>query len=156
VGAVEAASPAGRARIRHGVEIVSIDGISLAGVPLTVADALLNGTAGTVAVIEIRSSGRTYTVSLPRATEFDAPRRPLAGAVLEKLDGGTFQVLRVSDGSAPDRAGLVPRDEIVTLNGISAESLTPEEAWEQMREPTVAVSILRRGRAKPELLTITN
>jgi len=96
------------------------------------------------------------TVTLRRANEFEAHHRPLAGAILQKTDGGTFRVLRVAEGSASERAGLVTHDEVIAVNGISAQDLTPEEVWQQILAPKITLKVLRRGQPKPESVTLTD
>jgi predicted aspartyl protease len=153
VAALAPESPAALAGVERGVEVVAVDGQQLEGLPLTVAEEMLNGWADTPASLTVRRGGRIQTISLTRASEF-AVQGPLVGAILQKPDGAPWLVLWVAAGSACEQAGLAAHDEVIAVNGATAESLTPEAAWEQLRLPRISLRVRRRGQPQPRIVTL--
>jgi carboxyl-terminal processing protease len=68
VGRVFAGSPASKAHIRTGDEIVAVNGRPIAGEPSTVTTALIRGRPGTFVTLTVTSHGRRRNLRLRRAT----------------------------------------------------------------------------------------
>ncbi len=112
ITAVQANSPAAKAGIRAGDQILDPDGD-----PMTLPDRLMKQ-AGKTVKLEVKRKKETMTFSLPlRQPEFVAssnfPDSPVEAAAL----GVTYQVLnrveRVITGSPADKAGMKPGDVLV-------------------------------------------
>lgn len=68
--------------------------------------------------------------------------------------GGELRVIAPLEGSPADQAGILPRDRIIKINGVSTADLSLDEAADRMRGPVgslVTLTVLRQGEepAKP-------
>jgi carboxyl-terminal processing protease len=102
------------------------------------------------------------TAALDRFSHYSAPKlardqraaRDGFGGIGITIDteGIAFRVAAVTPQSPADRAGIRPEDEIVAIDGLATTGRSPEAVVQQLRGPvgsTVAVSILRPGKAQP-------
>lgn len=75
------------------------------------------------------------------------------GAELGSDPNGNLVVISPLSGTPAAAAGLMPNDEIVTINGSSTEGLTPDDAVDVIRGnvgTAVTLGILRKGWTKPQ------
>jgi len=112
-------TPAKRAGIREGDEIVAVDGKSIAGEPSDVSTALIKGPPGTTVKLEVRSAtgGRARTLSIERA-EVEVP---VVRGKLRSVDGRKLAYVQLAGFSEGAHGEL--RNEIERLFRRGAEGL---------------------------------
>ncbi|HSJ16781.1 MAG TPA: S41 family peptidase [Solirubrobacterales bacterium] len=112
-------TPADRAGIREGDEIVAVDGRSIAGEPADVATGMIKGPPGTTVELRVRrpSSGDVREIELERAQV----RIPVVEGELRRADGRKVAYIRLAGFSEGAHAEL--RREIERLDRRGAEGL---------------------------------
>lgn len=133
VSSVASPSPAHRANIKPGDELLSVDGVLVRGLESQVARRLLAGQQGSTARVQLRRNGRlSPPLRLGRENEFHAPAAAVDGLTLMKRikvlpdaaeERPEFEVAQVQPGCSADRAGIRKGDLILALHGIPAKRI---------------------------------
>lgn len=111
-------TPAKRAGIREGDEILAVDGRSIAGKPADLATGMIKGPPGTTVELKVRTpSGDTREIELERAEV----RVPVVEGKLRRTGGRKVAYVQLSGFSEGAHGEL--RSEVERLYGESAEGL---------------------------------
>lgn len=96
-----------------------------------------------------------YTVWIPEEEEEDLERMTIGsyggvGAVIQKLPSGNVLITEPYKNSPSDKAGLLPADEILAVDGVSVTDMTISECSERMKgeagtKVTLTVRKIRGG-----------
>ena len=156
---VEAASAASRAGIRPGDRIIAVDGTLLESLPVSVAQRLIDGSAGSDAKLLLeRAQGKRFPLVCRRRSAFETPQHRSLGLTMEKTNGQPLKILGVGAASAAEKAGLRAGDTIVAWNNIPTGPLTSESFRRvlrtSMRASLLSVVILRDGTDKQLLFHV--
>ncbi|MDQ0991202.1 S41 family peptidase [Streptomyces sp. V3I7] len=136
---VQAGSPAGRAGIRHGDRLVSVDGAKVAGRPVTEVVSLLRGDAedaraGTTVTLGLQRGTRAWSSTLRRA------RLSTDSVTVRKLPGGVTVIrvaaftkdtgddVRTAVRQAPASSGII-LDLRGNSGGLVTEAVTSASAF---------------------------
>lgn len=91
------------------------------------------------------------------AREWRAARDGYGGIGIVLSDAPSTRITAVMAGSPASRAGIHIDDQIVMLNGVPSDALTPDQLRTRLRGPaqsTVVLGIQRAGTEKPMMLTL--
>lgn len=149
VKGVDAASPAKLAGVKPGDEIDKIDGYALDGLTNAMVFHLLEGDAGAPAKLSIKRNGKPVTVRFVRGDEFDAPRLPFDGLMLQKPDGAPMSVIGVQHGCAAYRAGVHVGDTIVSIDGQPTETMSVDQMHQAAIDTYVHLELKRPNVSTP-------
>ncbi len=147
---VFAASPATGMGVKVGDEVMAVDGVSLTGLLVYLAQATLDGHAATDARIVLKStSSKQRTVTLRRRSAIDPRFYLKSGIQLRQVGpGGVVDVAAILCDGAAWAGGLRPGDQLQAVDGVPVQTREGAEAmlsrW-PMR--TVAMTV-RRGEGK--------
>jgi len=161
-------SGAPAAGVHKGDRVLSIDGRSLKNMPPLVVEHLLDGWAGSRAVLAVEHpDGKKAQVSFTRISQF-APAVQKFVSMMQarsvKDDGsfafndlgftlgpgkGSLVVTNVADGSVAGKAGVQKGDKIVSLNDFPLDKITQMEMASVTNSPEVDMKVLRAGEDKP-------
>ena len=102
----------------------------------------------------VNSLGDPYTTYLPKQKSEDFKVQMKGevegiGATVE-MTGGVLRIVSPLRGSPAEKAGLKPKDEILTVNGESLHGLTLDEAVHKVRGPKGSAALLKIRRAGSE------
>lgn len=145
VGSVAAGSPAGKAGIKRGDEIICVDGHNTAGLPSFAINELLYGLMGAKARIRVLRNGIPLSFSFVRLDYFAQPGTPIDGLAITMVRGQPFTILSVAPESAGAKAGLKAQDKLLSIDGISTATMTTEQMIGTMQKDRIALSIQRAG-----------
>lgn len=150
-------SPARKAGVRVGDEIVAVNGRSVRGLSRLQVGLLTSGLMGRTQRVLLRrgkgktTPGKTLNVSWIPLDDFSAPRDAFDGLTLKKPNGGPWVVLNVLRGCPGDRAGLQAGDEITQMAGAPVADMPLNQIMKIMSgaSKSVALTVTRAGRAAP-------
>ena len=89
-------SPAQRAGLRAGEEIIAVNGRALRGIPAESARNMIRGPAGTSVRLTLRSAGRSHTLTLTRAEISE----PVVASGMQRYQGKKIGVVYLASFSA--------------------------------------------------------
>ena len=155
VGSLHPGSPALNAGVRAGDKMLSINGRSISKLPQERLTLLVRGLAGKPVRMIVRRGFKTVTTAWVPLNDFNAPRTPLDGLTLRKLNGQPWEVLDVQKDCPADRAGVATGDHITRMAGVSVLNMPPDQIASLVNRPSLRVTISRAGRATPLAVTLT-
>jgi len=102
----------------------------------------------------VNSLGDPYTTYLPKQKSEDFKVQVKGevegiGATVE-MTGGVLRIVSPLRGSPAEKAGLKPKDEILSVNGESLQGLTLDDAVHKVRGPKGSTALLKIRRAGSE------
>jgi len=143
-------------RSHVGDRVLEIDGRSLSGLDLASAQSLLSGYAGTDAKLLLLTAGQQRVeVRVLRESEFDGDPDPVVGLALSQSTGGLLLVSSVQSGSPADQAGIRRGDEVVAVNGVSPDRLTPPQLGRQLRSRRVSLTLAKGDDPLPRVVVLS-
>jgi len=114
----EPASPAFKAGIKAGEQLVAVDGQSIASIGYNAAVNLLGGHANTPVIIKVRgANGTLRTVRIRRQKIPSYLQSTFTGLFAYQYGNRPMMVDSVTPGSVPARAGIRPGDAITAIDG---------------------------------------
>ena len=157
VRALRGVSPALRAGVQIGDEVLSVDGRRIGSLSRLQVKALTSGLLGKPLRVSLRrgQGGTTRTkelnVSWTPLDEFSAPRDALDGLVMKKPNGGPWIILSVLPGCPGNRAGLYAGDEITQMGGAAVAKMPLDQLVNIMggASKSITLTVQRAGSAVP-------
>jgi S1-C subfamily serine protease len=83
-----------------------------------------------------------------------AERKPHYGLQFEALEANPIRVAVVDAGSPAGNGGILPKDEIVRMNGRALESVSLDERLEALRNSPLGLTVRRNGNERVVNLTL--
>ena len=141
-------SPSEKTSVHVGDQIIQIDGQTLSGYSEQVAQKTLDGDAGAVAELLVRSASANQTyIAVQRISRFDSSLYPSYGfQVGQRVSDKAILVGNILCSSPAWEAGLQAGDEISEVNGAAVKSYSQAEdqlsVWPKMR---ITLIVQRQG-----------
>ena len=147
------ASPAAKAGLKAGDELLAVDGRPFRGLTLSNVRTLADGLAGTPAAFQIRRAGTTpRTVRFRRASTSGDPPCPLNGVFGLREAANPFVIKAVLPDCPADKAGITAGDTITVINGHPTPTLSPEQ-WQTLLLLTrLTLTVDRAGMSRTVVL----
>ena len=157
VRAISGVSPALKAGVRVGDELLTVNGQRIGGLSRLQVKTLTSGLSERPLRISLRrgqgktTRGKDVDVSWTPLDEFSAPRDALDGLSLKKPNGSPWIILSILPGCPGDRAGLQVGDEITRMNGAPVAKMPLDRLVIIMGEASksITLTVQRAGRATP-------
>ena len=149
VQGMQAGSPARRAGLQAGDQLVTVGGLAVQGLSWPQVKTLSAGVLSRPVRVTVRRGGSEKEFSWLPLDDFHAPATLGFGLTLTKAPGGPWVVVNVQTGCPGDRAGLRAGDRITRLGGEAVAAMPLERYAALAKQPSLRLEVERAGLAKP-------
>jgi len=147
--------PAQRAGLQAGDELVSVNGINVAGLSQPQVEHLIAGVAGVPLLVSAkRGQDKEFFFWVP-CDSFSAPHNIVYGISMGKLPSSPWIITEVTKGCPGDLVGLQPEDHIIKINEEVVASMPVDRFEESIKESSLTFQVERPGVAQPFAVRLT-
>ncbi len=158
VGYVQQGSPAWKAGLQVGMQILDVDKHQVGSRSLSLIRNMINGIVGTTATLKLADQhGKEYDVRLARQNEADPMTFPAVGLRIgpANLSGKESLVVVAALCASPIfMAGVRPGDQLLAVNGSPVVSKSMSDIEALLQKPVQTLTVRHLGEKTPQTLTL--